>query len=284
MSRFFANGKNRSLSPDFGLLQQAMAYSPERLSIYRLDPQTHEFELVYENKLSDSNEPKMDKQKLDEFLDSSLVSTKPYRKKLEWDLDTDKYQAWEWTGVAFDEKFVLLQQRSVTISSIELDLMRQEISSDWLTRILNRQGLNEFLEKNLNDFEGDFLFGIFDLNDFKLINDSYGHLAGDKVLREIARVTTEWLEPNGIVARVGGDEFAFFQPIAAKTNQQSLQDLKSAIAKGDYPRHCSELVDVAIGAVSGTGKGFKTSQLWAESDRLMYRAKKSKQQYLLRML
>lgn len=228
MTKLFATQKSGERSNSLELLGEAMAFSPERSTIYRLDKYTGEFKLVYQNRSANEGETSLDTETLKEFLRSSLESNKPFRKKLEWNLETDKYQASEWTGVSVKDEFVLLQERSITISSLEMDSMKLEISSDWLTNISNRKGINEFLDENLKTFQGEFLFGIFDLNDFKSINDSYGHLAGDKVLREIAKIATAWIGPNGIVARVGGDEFAFFQPMTDQTTaDETLQDLKS---------------------------------------------------------
>lgn len=282
LRKLIGKEKNKDKLARLELLEQAMSASPEKVSIYQLESRTNEFLVIYENRATTKKEPTLSDERLKEFLLSSLESGKPFRKKLEWNLDTDRYQAAEWTGVRLKNDFVLLQERSITISSLELEVMRQEISSDWLTSISNRKSLNAFLDEKLQSFEGEFMFGIFDLNGFKQINDSYGHLAGDKVLREIARVATTWSEEDGIVARVGGDEFAFFQPITDKTADQRLQDLQKALAAGDYPDNCKKLVDVAIGAVSGKGNDYKIGYLWAEGDRLMYRSKKSRQLYIVK--
>ncbi len=75
---------------------------------------------------------------------------------------------------------------------------------DRLTQIHNRNALYMYLE-NLTD-KTDYALAIFDIDDFKKFNDTYGHIVGDFVLKEVARVATEFLN-GSFVARYGGEEF-----------------------------------------------------------------------------
>ena len=83
---------------------------------------------------------------------------------------------------------------------------------DALTGLPNRIRFRDFAEKLIEDNEDPVVF-LFDLDDFKLVNDIHGHLAGDAVLLRCAREIEDWAsEFDGIPARLGGDEFAAILP------------------------------------------------------------------------
>ena len=77
--------------------------------------------------------------------------------------------------------------------------------TDSLTGLANRRALIEAAESALSDV---LALAIFDIDRFKVVNDTYGHLAGDAALRAIALMMEEELGGLGRVARVGGEEFA----------------------------------------------------------------------------
>jgi diguanylate cyclase (GGDEF)-like protein len=84
--------------------------------------------------------------------------------------------------------------------------LRTEVHTDSLTGALNKAGLNETLEESLLAQERLALLYL-DLDKFKPVNDTYGHSAGDEILRAVVRRITDLLRPGDHVARVGGDEF-----------------------------------------------------------------------------
>lgn len=78
---------------------------------------------------------------------------------------------------------------------------------DFLTNVLNRRGF-EITLNALDAREGYLL--IVDIDDFKKINDSFGHPVGDRVLREVAEVLKRSLREHDLIARLGGEEFIIF--------------------------------------------------------------------------
>ncbi|RUM46987.1 MAG: GGDEF domain-containing protein [Hydrogenothermus sp.] len=97
----------------------------------------------------------------------------------------------------------------------ELSVAKTEAEIDFLTAIPNRRRFMRALEDFLKDFrEKGYIFSliILDIDDFKNINDTYGHLAGDEVLKDIASVLKFYLRANTIVGRIGGEEFAILLP------------------------------------------------------------------------
>ena len=85
--------------------------------------------------------------------------------------------------------------------------------TDALTGIYNRHGFDEQVSLYLTQHPGENCVDIqFDVDDFKMINDMYGHVSGDKALQILAREMKETLPENAILGRSGGDEFCVFLP------------------------------------------------------------------------
>ena len=79
--------------------------------------------------------------------------------------------------------------------------------TDSLTNINNRASMNNVLKKLENNYKSSITIVCFDLNDFKYINDTYGHNVGDKLLCLFANILNETFGKIGFIARMGGDEF-----------------------------------------------------------------------------
>ncbi|WP_099189292.1 sensor domain-containing diguanylate cyclase [Tepidibacter mesophilus] len=87
---------------------------------------------------------------------------------------------------------------------------------DKLTNVYNRRYFEKILDIYINKYilcNEEFLFVLFDLNELKLINDTYGHLAGDEIIRTFISILRKRIGPSDILARIGGDEFVgiFFE-------------------------------------------------------------------------
>ncbi len=89
--------------------------------------------------------------------------------------------------------------------------LHQKVVIDPLTRVMNRRGYEELLEDKMNGpqaRQAGRAVMMIDVDSFKKINDHYGHQAGDEVLKRIAQAAYAIVEHHGILARVGGEEFA----------------------------------------------------------------------------
>ena len=98
-------------------------------------------------------------------------------------------------------KYVFLLERKI----------RKESNTDNLTQIANRNALNTYFE-GLGDLKSNYVVAIFDIDNFKKFNDVNGHLCGDYILREIARIAKE-NSLNDFVSRWGGEEFVVISKI-----------------------------------------------------------------------
>lgn len=141
----------------------------------------------------------------------------------------------------------------------KLDLLEKDMSIlakiDGLTLIANRryfyQQTSEWLANESNQGKK-YAFLILDMDFFKNINDSYGHLCGDKVLEHFGSVLKEVaLSPN-IVGRLGGEEFAVFLPNASQKEAECVADQicqtmrESVFEQGDEKLTCSVSIGISI--------------------------------------
>jgi diguanylate cyclase (GGDEF)-like protein/PAS domain S-box-containing protein len=106
--------------------------------------------------------------------------------------------------------------------------LRYMADHDPLTGLFNRRRLEEELERHIAHGRRYGMGGallLLDLDDFKQVNDGFGHRAGDRVLRTVGVVLRHRLRESDIVARYGGDEFAVLMPVGGMTEAAELADL-----------------------------------------------------------
>ena len=148
---------------------------------------------------------------------------------------------------------------------------------DALTGLLNRRKFNRELSREVklaNRFGRRAAVMIIDMDNFKAINDSLGHQAGDQVICEVANVLRETLRDVDIVARIGGDEFAVFMPDGdLESVADRLVDSIRHIVIGDGERTVRATVSVGFAEV--TEERISEDELLARADSAMYRVKEA---------
>jgi len=173
---------------------------------------------------------------------------------------------------------------------IENALMYRQAESsatnDYLTGLPNARALSIHLDKELARCRREycsFAIMVCDLNGFKAINDSYGHLAGDKVLKRFANLVREKHRKYDYTARMGGDEFVVIAPDMAPDSVAERALLLSEFARQAGREVCGkEILSLSMGAAFYPQDGLNTEKLLAEADRRMYSAKQ--RHYRLREL
>jgi len=112
-------------------------------------------------------------------------------------------------------KQVVAAEQKIKQLEAELEQVSGKVREDHLTGALNRRGMSEAFEREtaLADRSGSPLsLALLDIDDFKKINDNYGHPAGDRVLVHLIQVARESARPSDIISRFGGEEFLILLP------------------------------------------------------------------------
>jgi len=150
-------------------------------------------------------------------------------------------------------------------------------TKDYLTGLPNARALSLHLEQELALSEGEdstLAVMVCDLNGFKNVNDRYGHLAGDNVLKLFAKRMSEACRDCDYVARMGGDEFVIVASGMTSASVHERTNLLSTLAEEACSEVCGkELLSLSLGAAFYPRDGSTAEQLLAEADRKMYAAK-----------
>lgn len=170
--------------------------------------------------------------------------------------------------------------RSYRRRLFELNAQMEQLSRiDPLTGAANRRAFTERLgqERSRATRSGrPFALLLFDLDDFKQLNDTYGHPAGDHVLGELTRKLRGRLRREDMLARIGGDEFAVIATEATDHSAvEALAALITATAREPVPHRQQEItVSVSVGATLADGQ-LEPEQLLRRADEALYQTKRS---------
>lgn len=160
---------------------------------------------------------------------------------------------------------------------VKLEEVERLASVDSLTGLQNRRRIEEGLELRISQRQP-FAVLIFDLNAFKQVNDTYGHTAGDDVLRQFAGELQAAFRPGDDVGRWGGDEFIAVLDCSLEEARRRVERVRKWVF-GDYTLRGEGLprklpVSASVG-VAAWQKGETTAEMFARADAEMYREKKA---------
>lgn len=148
----------------------------------------------------------------------------------------------------------------------------EEAEHDSLTGIYNRKKAKSLIENYIMNHDNGMMF-ICDIDNFKHVNDTIGHIAGDDVLVELAGLMRLRLKDDAVIARLGGDEYMLFFPDKDAEVIDRMNMLRTdfkACMKVKYPQLN---ISLSIGGAEGA-KNFDT--FYGEADKALYMAKKIK--------
>jgi diguanylate cyclase len=162
----------------------------------------------------------------------------------------------------------------------QMGTLQNEAVTDPLTGLRNRRGFDRSLEElcaNTPDALSSSAVMIADIDHFKRVNDSYGHLFGDQVIRTAAQALKSVLKGRDIVARFGGEEFIILLPSTPESGAFALaEQLRATFAKGRIRRaNSDEFIDkvtISIG-VAVPAPGETIEQAIERADKALYQAK-----------
>ncbi|MBG0786677.1 MAG: diguanylate cyclase [Anaerolineaceae bacterium] len=160
-----------------------------------------------------------------------------------------------------------------------LDELVNQAAHDGLTGIYNRQYFMKLADKEIqrhNRYGGDLSLIMMDLDHFKQVNDTYGHAAGDLVLRTVADIFSKMIRQSDIFARIGGEEFIMLLPETKLESAQVLAErLRNTLDNTLIEYEGQQFYAHASFGISGEGPDEKCSldDLYRVADQALYRAK-----------
>lgn len=149
--------------------------------------------------------------------------------------------------------------------------------TDFLTGVLNARFFHELAQMEINRsarYQRPFTIVFIDVDNFKTINDTFGHTMGDTVLRTIAMTIQQHLRKTDSIARVGGDEFVALLPETdAATAPIVINNMQSALL--NEMQNNGWPVTFSMGALTLAGTQITVDELLGQADELMYQVKNS---------
>ena len=191
--------------------------------------------------------------------------------------------AFEMFAQVVDEDRVLLQVRDVTEETQLRHALQHEALHDALTGLPNRRWFNARLRRALSRLElgrlegqpGTLAILFVDVDDFKLVNDTLGHVAGDDLLRQVAERASAALRPLDDIARFGGDELLVLCPdLSEPADATEIAARVHTACCGEYQLGQDTIHATVCVGVGTTDHEVPTEQLISEADAALYEAKR----------
>jgi diguanylate cyclase (GGDEF)-like protein len=189
-----------------------------------------------------------------------------------WDHFSRQHVVSVWLAVATLVAVIVRMGISFRENNALLEALHDDASTDALTKLANRRKLLDDLERALatgRDARGSHVFALYDLDGFKLYNDTYGHPAGDSLLRQLGSNLAAAVEPGGRAYRLGGDEFCILVPSSAVAAERIVEAGRDALTEqGEGFR-----ISASAGAVLIAAEAAVASEALRLADRRMYAEK-----------
>lgn len=174
--------------------------------------------------------------------------------------------------------YALLHEREITQTYMDEKELRRLADTDELTQVFNRRAFTLHLERAFNDSTNTIMSCLMiDIDHFKEINDRVGHLSGDEIIRQVARVCEDNIRSNDHIGRLGGEEFGI---MLNRTNAIQAYDVAERIreAVASYSCHIDGHIivpTVSIGIAELTDHVSSVRELMVNADKAMYFSKQT---------
>lgn len=222
---------------------------------------------------------------LEEHFNQSIKTKQPYKVELK---ALHLKRGWIWTEIngtpVFDEsgqfKHMLLIARDISLQKENIDQLEYFAFHDSLTGLPNRRFFTNRLQEVLEQEEKTgigFAVILIDIDDFKGINDNFGHETGDDVIHEFGKRLSGATEPKDFIARLGGDEFIVLvsnvhkEDIIMKKAENIRQAISAPWSTSGYVLNISASIGIATSFINGS----TTTSVFRDADKAMYAAKRA---------
>ena len=182
------------------------------------------------------------------------------------------------SGSGKNEIYLICSGTDITEERKAQERLRVLANTDTITGLPNRHAINELIGSAIETRQPEEQIGLvyFDLDNFKKVNDAYGHVFGDQLLQSVALSILSCLEENQTLARLGGDEFIV---LATQTSQSELEAMASRVLTRLRDPFRIGLIEVYSGCSLGISiapqHGEDKESLIRNADTAMYTAKES---------
>lgn len=167
-------------------------------------------------------------------------------------------------------------EQKLEVQTDQISSYLTEARTDGLTGLLNRKAFDKALDGLFGDWEGreqPFSMGMLDVDHFKQINDTYGHPAGDAVLRQVSALLQSELRQEVCVARYGGEEFAVLSRSTGEQTAAALDRVRHSISQLQIT-HDAHVIRVSLSAGAAQIEADdKIGMLVRRADEALYAAK-----------
>ncbi len=174
-----------------------------------------------------------------------------------------------------------VQEAEARIHELEskLEQMSELVREDQLTGSLNRRGLDDVFERELARAErrhSPLCIAMLDLDDFKRLNDTHGHVAGDQALIHLVRVIKDTLRTMDVIARFGGEEFLIVLPDTGIDDaMQTVTRLQRELTKQIFMHNNEKLLITFSAGVALRAQNESQESLIRRADEALYKAKRA---------
>ena len=184
----------------------------------------------------------------------------------------DREQRWQGTVTAFEAKVAKLEA--------QLRTSQEEASVDPLTGVANRRSFDRVLRTAMEGRGRRFILAVIDVDDFKRINDTFGHAAGDEVLKMVADTLTGAVRGDDVVARIGGDEFALVAHGLSLAQADRRMRTMMAVVGGANVGMTGTKLTVSCG-IAEFSAGDTAHSLMHRADEAVYEAKRAGKHHIV---
>ncbi|AGE94438.1 cyclic di-GMP phosphodiesterase [Citrobacter farmeri] len=180
------------------------------------------------------------------------------------------------SGSGKNEIYLICSGTDITEERRAQERLRVLANTDTITGLPNRNAIHELINDAIDQAVGDSQVGIvyLDLDNFKKVNDAYGHMFGDQLLQAVSLALLSCLDENQVLARLGGDEFIV---LASQTSQSSLEAVASRILTRLRQPFRIGLIEVytgcSVGIAMAPQHGDNSGDLIRNADTAMYTVK-----------
>ena len=176
-----------------------------------------------------------------------------------------------------DQETIKELQEKISKLEVELESAKSQSKEDFLTKTGTKKALIEELEQmeqKYNRYDSDYGVCFFDIDHFKLINDTYGHEAGDVVLAAIGKMLRKYSRQVDFVGRYGGEEFVILLPETTLADAIKFADKMREIVQNSKFMYKGERIDVTASCgVAIRSENTGSSVTIEEADKMLYQAK-----------